>query len=193
MQVAQRLQFELDDASAFDFVVLELEALFARIPCAARRYYQGVYLRPAVLLRLFQIVDHVAQDMDSAQFAPSLVASCVLHSCFLFADWRHALRLISNSNSNSDRKPVPRLSTPTPTPTPCSPTAYAKLGGQIVSEHAEDPEARSKCSQMVAKHLGVELQYWRPPTRYVFEYDKTLRNNIVSYQTWRALPRDTTL
>merc|ERR1711971_48311 len=57
LSIARRLNFDLDGASTFDFIVLELEALFARIPSALRRYYHSVYLRPTVLLRLFEIVD----------------------------------------------------------------------------------------------------------------------------------------
>ena len=76
---------------------------------------------------------------------------------------------------------MPGLTTPTPTPTPSPITpSFAKLSGQIVNKEQEE------CTKLVSKYLSVPIKYWDPP-KYIFDYKKTLRNNILTYQTWRPL------
>eukprot|EP00483_Globobulimina_turgida_P010741 UN10762 len=70
---------------------------------------------------------------------------------------------------------MPRLMTPTPTPTP---SPFAKLSGEIRDQDKE------KCNKLVRKYMDISLRYWQPP-KHIFDYNKILTNNILSYQTWR--------
>ena len=183
----ETLHFALDYPTTYDFILWEMEMLLIRIPKQHRKYVQSIYLKPNVVLKLLQIVDHVLMDMDSLQFAPSVIASAALKCCFHFQDWQQGLERLTNPNwkckheiePNRNTKHIPRLVPPTPSP--ISPAFEAKLSGQISAA-----QQRQQCIRLVVKYVTVPLQYWYP-SNASFDYEKTLRNNILTYQTWRQL------
>ena len=201
-EVCRILQFGLDYPTVYDFVIYHLEMLLLKIKDEkARKYYQSIYCKPHILMKIFEIVDYILLDIQSVNFKPSLIASCLLKHCFGFEHWQNGLiNLRTNKNNRYNLGYIPRLMTPTPTPTPSpfgllltpSPGAnaigmnnngcYAKLGGQVTMDDIN----WDKCNKLVNKYLNIDMFYWRLPPN-IFDFKKELTNNILTYQTWRAI------
>lgn len=195
------LEFEMDYPTIYDFVIYHLEMLLLNIKDQQKRkYYQSVYCRPQVLLKIFEIIDNILLDIESLRYKPSLIASCLLNVCFKFEDWSQGVKKLTNEWS-CNLGYIPELSTPTPSPyveniinslntvnlsnttNSSNSVGFAKLGGQI-----NNVQVRNECDKFVSKYLKIKMKYWEPPKNVVFDYKKRLTNNVLTYQTWQEMP-----
>eukprot|EP01084_Bolivina_argentea_P240409 403899_1 len=117
LDVIKILGFDINYPTIYDFIVYELEILLLKIPKEHRKCYMCVYLKPNILLKIFEIIDCILLDIECIKYKPSLICECILKICFNFENWQEGLLNINNKNKYAIGY-MPRLMTPTPTPTP---------------------------------------------------------------------------